>query len=242
MALALAARQSGAVAERIAPAAPPQAGLRPVYSAKTTDKVLALTFDISWGHRQWPRVLDILKAEGVRATFFLSGPWARDNPEAVRRIVAEGHELASHGHRHDNFSTLGREGTQTNIQTAHAILRELSGRDVRLVRPPNGDFNATSLQATRDLGYETIMWSVDSLDWKNPGAAAMVQRVLDLAHPGAIVLMHASDSSRQIHEALPAIIRGLRVQGYQFLTVGELLQRYGPDPRGCIRVRPNQVC
>lgn len=186
----LAMRGPGGVREQIVAVTAPAGALRPVYSARTQEKVVALTFDISWGKAQWPRVMDILKAEGVQATFFLSGPWARNAPEAVQRIVADGHELGSHGYRHDNFSGLGRHGTAANIQEAHQILKELSGREPRLVRPPNGDFNAVSLQATRDLGYETIMWSVDSLDWKNPGAGAMVRRVLDLAHPGAIILMH----------------------------------------------------
>lgn len=239
----LALWRPGYVPERIAAVtAPAHSGLRPVYSARTQEKVAALTFDISWGKEQWPRVLAILKAEGVRATFFLSGPWAQATPEAVQRIVADGHELASHGQRHDNFSRLGRLGTAENIQAAHKILKDLSGQEPRLVRPPNGDFNAVSLQAARDLGYETVLWSVDSLDWKNPGAAAMVQRVLGLAHPGAIILMHASDSSRQIHAALPAIISGLRQQGYQLVTAGALLARYGPDPAGCIRVPGRKHC
>lgn len=180
----------GRVQEQIRSVTAPAGALRPVYSARTQEKVVALTFDISWGKQQWSRVLDILKAEGVAATFFLSGPWAQNVPEAVQRIVADGHELASHGQRHDNFSRLGRHGTAENIQAAHKILQELSGRAPRLIRPPNGDFNAESLRATRDLGYETIMWSVDSLDWKNPGAGAMVNRVLTLAHPGAIILMN----------------------------------------------------
>ena len=218
------------------------ADLRPIYSARTTDKVLALTFDISWGNRTWPGVLDILRQENVKATFFLSGPWAQKHPEAVRQIVADGHEIASHGHRHDNFSSLGRAGTAENIQAAHAILREVSGQEPHLVRPPNGDFDAVSLQATRDVGYQTVIWSVDSLDWKNPGVGAMVTRVLSLAHPGAIILFHASDSSKQVRQALPPVIRGLRQQGYSFLTVGEMLKRYGPDPNGCIRVPGRTGC
>ncbi len=185
-------RPAGVVREQYVAVTAPAGSLRPVYSARTEEKVVALTFDISWGKEQWPRVMDILKTEGVQATFFLSGPWAQQVPEAVQRVVADGHELASHGQRHDNFSKLGRHGTAENLQTAHKILKELVGKDPKLVRPPNGDFNTESLTATRDLGYETIMWSVDSLDWRNPGADAMVRRVLTLAHPGAIILMHAT--------------------------------------------------
>lgn len=236
--------QPGAVREepRAVPAAAVPAELRPVYSVRTDEPVLALTFDISWGNRMWPRVLEVLAAEGVRATFFLSGPWAEKHPEAVRAIQAGGHEIASHGQRHDNFSTLGREGTAANLQAAHAILRELTGTEPRLVRPPNGDFDPVSLRAIRDLGYETVIWSVDSLDWKNPGVETITRRVLTLAHPGAIVLMHASDSCKQTDQALPGIIRGLRQQGYRFETVGSLLQRYEKDPAGCIRAPGRKGC
>lgn len=234
----------GAVSEEIAatPATAVPAGLRPVYSVKTTEPVVALTFDISWGNRMWPKVLEVLQAEEVKATFFLSGPWAKKHPEAVKAIQAAGHEIASHGQRHDNFSSLGRAGTAANIQAAHAILQELTGTSPRLVRPPNGDFNAVSLQATRDVGYETIMWSVDSLDWKNPGVGVITRRVVDLAHPGAIILMHASDSCKQTDQALPAIIRGLKAKGYRLEPVGPMLQRYGPDPAGCIRVPGRTTC
>lgn len=232
-AAALAARQ---------PAQAVPAELRPVYSARTRDPVLALTFDISWGEKMAPRVLDVLKAHAVRATFFLSGPWARNHPDLVRRIVADGHEIASHGQRHDNLSTLGRDGVLANVRAADAILREMTGAQPRYLRPPNGDFNATSLAATRDAGYQTIMWSIDSLDWKNPGVGVITRRSVDLAHPGGIILMHASDSCKLTDRALPDILQGLKAKGFTITTVGELLSRYPPDPRGCIRVPGRTQC
>lgn len=217
------------------------ADLRPVYSVKTDEKVVALTFDISWGEKMAPKVLDILRERGIRATFFLSGPWARNHEELVKRIVADGHEIASHGQRHDNFSSMGADGVAQNIRAAHVILVEMTGTQPRLLRPPNGDFNRTSLAATRGAGYQTIMWSVDSLDWKNPGVEVIRRRVVELAHPGAIVLMHASDSCKLTDRALPGILDGLKSKGFATATVGELLARHQPDPNGCIRVpgRPN---
>lgn len=228
----------GEVTERIEPAAaglvPPS--LRPIYSADTGgEKVVAITFDISWGTRMPPKVLDVLKAHGQQATFFLSGPWSRNHTDMVQRIVADGHDVQSHGQRHDNFSGLGSRGVTDNIQAADAILRELTGERPRFIRPPNGDFNATSLEATRAAGYQTVMWSVDSLDWKNPGVQAITRRVLNLTKPGDIILLHASDSCRQTDQALPQILAGLKARGFHIVTVSELLQKYPVNPAGYIR-------
>ncbi len=201
--------------------------LVPLYQIDTAERKLALTFDISWGTQRNGPVLDVLKRYGVKATFFLSGPWARRYPEVVRRIAAEGHEVESHGHQHVDFSGLGRDQVVDNIRSAHAILKELTGRDPRFIRPPNGDFNDQSIEVGRELGYETVIWSADSIDWKNPGVDVITNRVLKLAHPGAIVLLHASDSCKQTDQALPAILEGLQAKGYQFVLLEDLV-KLGP--------------
>jgi len=212
-----------------------QPNLRPIYNAKTEEKVVALTFDISWGEKMAPKVLDILKQENVQATFFLSGPWAKRHVELVNRIKADGHEIESHGQEHVDLNTLGREGAARNIAAAHAILQELTGRAPTYIRPPNGAFNKESVQAAKDLGYATVIWSVDSLDWKNPGVSTIVNRTVRLTHPGAIILMHASDSCKQTDQALPTIIKTLREQGYKFVLLDELIRTHGVDMNGHIR-------
>ncbi len=200
---------------------------RPLYMISTAEKKLALTFDISWGTKMPGPVLDVLKRHGVKATFFLSGPWSERYPEIARRIQAEGHEIQSHGHKHVNFSGLGREGVIHNIRSAHRILAEITGREPTMIRPPNGDFNDMSVATAREIGYQTVIWSVDSRDWMNPGVDQIVNRVLKLAHPGAIVLLHASDSCKQTDQALPLIIQGLKDRGFEFVLIQELL-KLGP--------------
>ncbi|WP_374713702.1 polysaccharide deacetylase family sporulation protein PdaB [Symbiobacterium terraclitae] len=213
-----------------------QPNLRPIYSAKTDEKVIALTFDISWGNKMAPKVLEVLRAEKVPATFFLSGPWAKNHVELVKQIQADGHQIESHGQAHVDLNTLGREGARQNIAAAHAILKEITGRDPTYIRPPNGAFNEASVQAAKDLGYATVIWSVDSLDWKNPGVDHIINRTVKLTHPGAIILMHASDSCKQTDQALPAIIKSLREQGYRFVLLDELIRTHGVDMNGHIRV------
>jgi polysaccharide deacetylase family sporulation protein PdaB len=226
----------GAIAHQ--PTAPTSAQLqptlRPIYSAKTDQKVIALTFDISWGKVMAPKVLDILKESKVPATFFLSGPWSKNHVELVTRIKTDGHEIESHGQEHVDLNTLGRDGTVKNIGAAHAILQELTGRAPSYIRPPNGAFDKNSVQGAKDLGYATVIWSVDSLDWKNPGVDTIINRSTRLIHPGAIVLMHASDSCKQTDQALPTVIKTLRDQGYTFVSLDQLIRKHGVDDNGFI--------
>ncbi len=195
-----------------------------VYSVVTQDKVLALTFDISWGDVRTEPILQALQDKGVKkATFFLSSPWAKSHPDIVKKIVDAGYEIGSHGHEHTNYSSLSDEEIRKQIQTAHLILSEEIGTAPSLIRLPNGDFDQRVLQIAKQLNYTVIQWDTDSLDWMNKGVDRIVQRVVTKAHPGDIILMHASDSCQQTHLALPAIIDQLRSEGYTFATVSELI-------------------
>lgn len=195
-----------------------------VYSVKTDDKLIALTFDISWGDTRAEPILNVLKDKGVEhATYFLSSPWSKEHPEIVQKIVDAGFEIGSHGHKHDNYSKLEDAEIRKQIQTAHHILTEVTGKAPDLIRLPNGDFDKRVLRIADELNYKVIQWDTDSLDWMNIGVDNIVNRVVSQAHPGDIVLMHASDSSKQTHLALPIIIDRLREQGYEFVTVSQLL-------------------
>jgi polysaccharide deacetylase family sporulation protein PdaB len=195
-----------------------------IYSVKTNKKQVALTFDISWGEERTGPILDVLKKKKLdKATFFLSSPWAESHPDIVKRIVDMGYEVGSHGHKHDNYSGYDEAQIRTQINKAHQILQKTTGKAPNLIRYPNGDFDKRVLKTANELGYTSIQWDTDSLDWMNPGKDKIVQRVVKKAHPGDIILMHASDSCRQTHEALPEIIDSLRKQGYEFVTISELI-------------------
>ncbi|MBB6675094.1 polysaccharide deacetylase family sporulation protein PdaB [Cohnella nanjingensis] len=197
-----------------------------VYNVPTDRKVIALTFDISWGDKRAEPIVDILKNKEVaNATFFLSSPWSKTHPELVQKIVDSGFEIGSHGHKHENYSQLGDDEIRKQITAAHGILSEMTGKSPNLIRMPNGDFDKRVLRIAEDLNYKVVQWDTDSLDWKNPGVENIVQRVVTKAHPGDIVLLHASDSCKQTHEALPAIIDQLRAKGYEFVTVSQLMSQ-----------------
>ena len=195
-----------------------------IYSVDTDKKQVALTFDISWGEERAGPILDVLEQKELKkATFFLSSPWAESHPDIVKRIVDMGFEIGSHGHRHENYSSLSDEQIREQISKAHSILTEVTGKEPNLIRYPNGDFDRRVLKIADKLGYKSIQWDTDSLDWMNPGKEKIIDRVVSKVHPGDIILMHASDSCKQTHEALPTIIDNLRNQGYEFVTVSELI-------------------
>ncbi|GAB7387251.1 polysaccharide deacetylase family sporulation protein PdaB [Bacillaceae bacterium] len=195
-----------------------------IYKVETKEKKLALTFDISWGEERAIPILDVLKEKGVRkATFFLSAPWSQNHPEIVQQILDAGFEIGSQGYKHIHYSRLENDEIRAQIQKAHQILKEVTGTSPKLLRPPNGDIDKRVLEIAHDLGYTIVLWDTDSKDWLNPGVDQIVNNVVQNAHPGDIILLHASDSAKQTHLALPKIIDRLREQGYEFVTVSELI-------------------
>lgn len=204
-----------------------------IAGTRTDQKVVALTFDHSWGNKFTPSILDTLQKNDIKSTFFIMGPWATKFPEVAQRIAKDGHEIASHGYRHENYGDMPAEWVKEDITKAHGQIKEVTGVEPRLLRPPNGHYNQKSLKATDELGYKTIIWNVDSLDWKNPGRDVIVERVMKRIKPGAIILMHASDTPVQTAEALPILIEKIKAEGYTFVTVGELLEKY--SDKGVLR-------
>jgi polysaccharide deacetylase family sporulation protein PdaB len=203
--------------------------LKPIYEVKTDKKIAALSFDISWGNKTPMPVIEILEEHGLRCTFFLSGPWVNQYPEVAQKIAANGHEIASHGYRHVNYSTLSSAEIKEEVMKAHKILKEVTGAEPNLIRTPNGDYDDHVIKAISEINYTAIQWSVDSLDWMNPGISTIIERVSKKVHPGAIILMHASDSCKQTTEALPTVIKNLQDQGYELVKVSELLKEMPDD-------------
>jgi peptidoglycan-N-acetylglucosamine deacetylase len=235
LAIALGATMGGRLAA--------QARAQPVYYIATDQKAVALTFDVSWGTIMLPKVLAELATAHQTATFFLSGPWAAAHPDLVAAIVGAGNELASHGQQHVNLSDQSTAAITENLRAADDILRGYSHGPLRFFRPPNGDFDGRVIQAAHALGYETIIWSVDSRDWMNPGVQTIVSRVTRQVFPGAVLLFHASDTCRQTDLALPIVITDLRAEGYHLVTLGQLWTMGPPrrdDPRGSGQ-RPNMA-
>lgn len=195
----------------------------PVYCVESSEPKVAISFDAAWGNEDTDDLLKILETYQVKATFFMTGGWVETYPEDVKAIAAAGHDLANHSENHKQMSQLSKEDCITEIKKPHDKVKELTGVEMKLFRPPYGDYNNTLLEAIEDCGYYGIQWDVDSLDWKNYGADSIINTVVNHKHlgNGSIILMH--NGATYTKDALPKVIEGLQAKGYTLVPISELL-------------------
>lgn len=197
---------------------------------ETNEKVMALTFDDGPYSRYTEQLLEVLAKEKVKATFFIVGEKAVEQADLVRKVQQAGHEIALHSHVHRDQLKLSAEAVAENLAQGKAALEKITGVPARFFRPPHGFKDWTVMAEAEKAQLEVVNWSIIPRDWTNPGAEVIAQRVIEKAHPGAIVLLHDGDSPRyvapreQTIQATGKIIRELKQQGYRFITVGELKQ------------------
>jgi peptidoglycan-N-acetylglucosamine deacetylase len=202
------------------------------YNAVDTSRpFVALTFDDGPHPELTPQLLDILRNEGVRATFYVIGRNVQTYPEIARRIVAEGHEIANHTWSHPTLTAISAARLDKEITSTSEIIQRVTGRRPTNMRPPYGAVNERVRQSMfNDHGLDVIMWSVDPLDWRRPGAEVVRQRLVEGAKPGGILLAH--DIHPGTIEAMPGTIRDLKAKGFGFATVSQLLALQDtPTPR-----------
>lgn len=197
----------------------------PVYYVETEDKLVALTFNCAWNIDDLDEILNILEKNKIKASFFMTGEWVEQYPEAVKKIAAKGHDLASHGDRHRHMNELDASGCREEINGVHKKVFELTGVEMDLFRPPYGEYNDLVVDTILQCDYYPIQWQVDSLDWKNYGVDDMINRVVNNKNltNGAIILMH--NGTLYTAQALQDIIDGLKNKGYGFIPVSELILR-----------------
>lgn len=194
-------------------------------------KLIALTFDDGPYPPYTQNLLEVLAEKNVHATFFMVGDNAAKHPEIVRQVQAAGHEIALHAGTHRDLLKANTSELQDNITQGKATLERLIGTQVRYMRPPHGFKDWQVLEVLTEAGLTAVNWSVIPRDWTNPGAQRIAERVCFDAHPGAIVLLHDGDSPRnaaprqQTVDAMRIIIDQLRAEGYEFVTVGEIVNR-----------------
>lgn len=191
-------------------------------SAPAPGPFIAITFDDGPVVPNTPRLLDMLAARGIKATFFTVGYNVQRNPNIIRRIVAEGHEIANHTWTHGKLSGMSDGSVRSELQRSHDALTGISGVAPRMFRPPYGAITARQKQwIMSEFGYPTILWSVDPEDWRTRNAAMTRSRILSQTRPGAIILVH--DIHAASIDAMPGTLDGLLSKGFRFVTVSQLI-------------------
>lgn len=206
----------------------------PIYCVEQSEKKVALSFDAAWGNEDTKKILDILKKKKVHVTFFMTGGWIEKYPDDVKAISKAGHELGNHSQNHKQMSTLSAEECKEEIMAPHEKVKELTGVDMQVFRPPYGDYNDALIESANACGYYPIQWDVDSLDWKDYGVETILSNVLNHKHlgNGSIILCH--NGARHTAEALESLIDGLQEKGFTLVKMSDLIYKdnYEMDAEG----------
>lgn len=196
------------------------------YKGTDQKKRVALTFDDGPDDIITVKVLDILKKEHVHASFFVVGRLVKHNSQIFKRIVKEGHLVAIHAWTHPDLTKLTSDEIKSQLHQTSSIIHQYSGKKPLLFRPPYGALNEKVKQVVQNEGLTTIQWNIDTKDWQGPSPTRIVGRISSQIVPGSIILQHSAGGTRRLEstvDALPEIIRLLKQQGYQIVTLDELL-------------------
>jgi peptidoglycan/xylan/chitin deacetylase (PgdA/CDA1 family) len=189
---------------------------------------IAMTFDDGPSAALTPKLLDLLAARHIKATFFVIGENVAEHPEIVARAAREGHEIASHSWSHPNLAKMSLESVRSQLQRTDDAIKSATGKRPTLMRPPYGSITEREKRWIHDeFGYDIILWDVDPLDWKRPGPAVVRNRILKETRSGSIVLSH--DIHPGTIEAMPSTFDELEAKGFKFVTVSELIRMETPQ-------------
>lgn len=199
---------------------------KPVYKSNEREsKKIALTFDDGPHPRNTPQILSILDRYGVKATFFVIGINAKNYPEALSQVVDRGHEIGNHTYSHQVLKSKSKDEIIKEIIDTEKEISKKSEFSTTLIRPPCGFYDEKLLQIAQENEYKVVLWSIDTLDWAHTSAHNIVSSVTKNIKGGDIILFHDYISGENnTPEALNILIPRLLKQGYEFVTVSELLQ------------------
>ncbi|HEY8424091.1 MAG TPA: polysaccharide deacetylase family protein [Clostridia bacterium] len=188
------------------------------YNGDTSKNNISLMINVYWGTEYIDDMLMIFDQYDVKCTFFIGGSWASKNEDVLKDIVAHGHELGNHGYFHKDHKNLSREQNREEIYVTEKLIESICGVKTRLFAPPSGSYSKVTLEVAEELGYKTIMWTKDTIDWRDKDTNLIYKRATLKASNGDLILMHPTKNTV---EALPDIIKTLKEKGFNLVTVSE---------------------
>lgn len=190
-----------------------------LYNGNKNSNKVTFMVNVYWGNEYIDGMLETFEKYGVTTTFFVGGSWAVKYPEILQKIYNAGHEIGNHGYFHKDQDKLGYDGNYEEIKVTHDTVKELLGVEMNLFAPPSGAFNNATLQAAKDLGYKTIMWTKDTIDWRDKNSELIYSRATSVSG-GSFVLAHPTEKTL---DALPQILEYYKNNNLQVCTVSENL-------------------
>lgn len=192
----------------------------PLYRGESKTKV-SLMVNVYWGTEYIDEMLDIFERQNVTTTFFVGGMWVAENDDVLRKIYGKGHEIGNHGYFHKDHKKLSAERNAEEIGVTHRLVKSVLGVDMNLFAPPSGSFGKTTLAEAEKLGYATVMWTHDTIDWRDHDAEKIYTRATNKLQGGDLILMHPTQSTVQ---ALERIIATVKEHNLQVAKVSEVLK------------------
>ncbi|MBU9714504.1 polysaccharide deacetylase family protein [Evansella tamaricis] len=192
----------------------------PIYRGHPDKPMVSLMVNVAWGNEFLPDILKVMKEHNVKSTFFLDGSWVKNNPNLAKMIVEEGHEIGNHAYSHPDMKSLSRDRIVEELEKTNHIIEATLDHTPEWFAPPSGSFRQEVVDTARELGMYTVLWTVDTVDWRKPEPNAMANRIVQEVDGGSLVLMHPTSSTL---DGLEPMIEGIKKRGYILGTVSDVL-------------------
>ncbi|MCF6464687.1 polysaccharide deacetylase family protein [Clostridium sp. Cult2] len=192
------------------------------YKGNVDDKIVSFACNVDWGNEYIQPMLETFSKHNINITFFVTGTWAQKNPELLKDIYEAGHQIGNHGYKHIDYDKLNYESNKEEILKAHNIIYNILNYEPVYFAPPSGAYNDNTIKAAKDLNYDIIMWSIDTIDWREDSTKEkIINRVISKIHDSAIVLMHPTEETVN---SLPEIISYLFDNGYKIGKISDVIK------------------
>ncbi|MCI8443981.1 MAG: polysaccharide deacetylase family protein [Clostridia bacterium] len=193
----------------------------PIYHVQTEENKVAFTMNCAWNADDIDSILETLKKNDTKITFFMVGDWIDKFPEAVKKIQEAGHEIGSHSNTHPHVNNLSYEENINEIEKSNDKIEKITGNRTKIYRAPYGEYNDTVIKAAQDKGYQTIQWNLDTLDYTGLTGNEMWNRLKDKIKPGDIILSH--NGTKHTADALDMLLKNIKAKGVEVVRVSDLI-------------------
>lgn len=192
----------------------------PIYKGHPDKKMVSFIINVAWGNEYLPDILATLKKHHISVSFFLEGRWVQNNPDLTKMIHDAGHEVGNHSYTHPEMAKISPEKTRAEILKTNEVIKAITEKPVQWFAPPSGSYRDETVQIAAQENLGTVMWTVDTVDWKKPTPDQLIQRVMSKVHNGALILMHPTDSTAK---SLDRLITQIKQRNLQIGTVSDVL-------------------
>lgn len=197
--------------------------LLPIYNVETNENKMAFTMNCAWNADDIDKILEVLKNNNVKITFFLVGDWVDKYPQAAKKISDAGHEIGSHSNTHPHVNNLSYEENVKEIEESNKRIEKITGKKTNVYRPPYGEYNDTVIKAASDKGYYPIQWNLDTLDYTGLTGEEMWKRLDAKIKKGDIILTH--NGTDHTADSLDMLIKNIKGKGLEIVPISELIYK-----------------